>query len=86
MVYVLMGEKSEAASTHIQLQVVKEKVTEEHPGCMFHGTMMTVAERAAIDAFQAVFPPKKHHVLLSPLSASAWSKTQSGTPRAARGR
>ena len=75
LVYVLMGEKSEAAYTHM-LQVVREKVTEEHPGCLFYGTVMTDAERAAINAFQAVFPLKRPQICFFHHSQSVWRKTQ----------
>ena len=61
LVYALMGEKSEAAYIQM-LRVVKEKVTEEHDGCMFHGTVMTDAERASINTFQAVFPLKSPQI------------------------
>ena len=75
LVYALMGEKSEAAYIQM-LRVVKEKVTEEHDGCMFHGTVMTDAERASINAFQAVFPLKRPQICFFHHSQSVWRKTQ----------
>ena len=58
------------------LRVVKEKVSDEHNGCMFRGTVMTDAERAAINAFQAVFPLKRSQICFFHHSQSVWRKTQ----------
>ena len=73
--YALLVEKSEAAYRQM-LRQLKLEIEASHPDYPADGTIMTDMERAAMNAFGAVFPEKAQSVCFFHLCQAVWKKTK----------
>lgn len=73
--YILLDEKTEAAYRQM-LRKLRTEIERIHPEFVSDGTIMTDMERAAMNAFEEIFPEKAQTVCFFHLCQAVWRKTR----------